>query len=359
MSPYLSSDLHLAIFGLCMGLVGSVLVSVCAWYYLRRVRIERPPIGTFNGRDIGILFVLLSTIPLFYLLLPRWLLTSFLAVTFLASISIGFGPVLRPTQLWLAIGSLIGLNIWMGNNLLGTALGWQMFWAENDIIILLGAVSVANLYVQGGMKMRHVAWFALALAGYDMIFTTIWPVTNALVEEFLGYPLDPSMGMRWGFDNAATGIGDLLVYALLVLTAFKAYGRRAGQIALAVVVTFGAVVPAFVPLLINYVDSRTDTLVPAQAWFGPAAYITYRIMRSRYGRERTMKEFEASADVVHPRVPIVGPPASPAAIRAGAAIPTDSPISPAPTLERDSMVGSESSNVVNSDSAAAGAGHPR
>jgi len=46
---------------------------------------------------------------------------------------------------------------------------------ENDIIIVLGAVSVANLYVQGGMKMRHVAWFALALAGYDMIFTTIWP----------------------------------------------------------------------------------------------------------------------------------------------------------------------------------------
>ena len=71
MSPYLSSDVHLAIFGLCMGLVGSVLVSVCAWYYLRRVRIERPPIGTFNGRDIGILFVLLSTIPLFYLFIPR------------------------------------------------------------------------------------------------------------------------------------------------------------------------------------------------------------------------------------------------------------------------------------------------
>jgi len=353
MSPYLSSDVHLAIFGLCMGVVGSVLVSVCAWYYLRRVRIERPPIGTFNGRDIGILFVLLSTIPLFYLLLPRWLLTSFLAVTFLASISIGFGPVLSPAKLWLGIGTLIGLNIWMGNNLLGTAFGWQMFWAENDIIILLGAVSVANLYVQGGMKMRHVAWFALALAGYDMIFTTIWPVTNALVEEFLGYPLDPSMGMRWGFDNAATGIGDLLVYALLVLTAFKAYGRRAGQIALAVVVAFGAVVPAFVPLLINYVDSRTDTLVPAQAWFGPAAYITYRIMRSRYGRERTMKEFEASADVVHPRTPILGPPALPAVVAA------DSPVSPAPTLVQHSTVVSESSGAPESDNAAAGAGHPR
>ena len=47
------------------------------------MRLERPAIGTFNGRDIGILFVLSSTIPLFYLVLPRWLLTSFLVVTFL------------------------------------------------------------------------------------------------------------------------------------------------------------------------------------------------------------------------------------------------------------------------------------
>ena len=36
-------------------------------------------------------------------------------------------------------------------------LGWQLFWVENDVIVLLAAVSVANLYVQGGMKLEHVA----------------------------------------------------------------------------------------------------------------------------------------------------------------------------------------------------------
>jgi len=101
------------------------------------------------------------------------------------------------------------------------------------------------------------------------------------------------------------------VYALLVLTAFKAYGRRAGQIALAVVVAFGAVVPAFVPLLINYGRLATDTLVPAQAWFGPAAYITYRIMRSPLRPGADDERFEASPDVVHPHVPVLGPLASP------------------------------------------------
>jgi hypothetical protein len=59
----------------------------------------------------------------------------------------------------------------------------------------------------------------------DVIFTAFWRLTNQLVQS-LGYPLDPSMGFRLGFDNAAVGIGDLLVYGLYVNAALKAYGRR-------------------------------------------------------------------------------------------------------------------------------------
>lgn len=312
-----SSAQHLAIFTLCVTVPSALLVCLLAKFYLRRVRIDRPAIGVFNGRDVVVLFVLLSTIPLFYLQLPRWLLTGFLVITFVSSLSIGYRPVLSPTKLWTGIGILLGLNIWMGNNALGTVLGWQLFWLENDVIVLLGAVAVANLYVQGGMKMRYVAWFALVLAGYDAFFTEVFPVTNALVEEFLGYPLDPSIGMRWHFDNAAIGIGDLFVYALFVISAFKAYGRAAGRAALAVVVAFGAIAPAVVPLAINYIDARNDTLVPAQAWFGPAAFITYLVLRRRHGAERTMQEFLASDDVVRPRA---DRPAEDAA-----------PVSPAPT----------------------------
>jgi hypothetical protein len=295
------SPLYLAVLVLCVTVPASVLVSACALYYLRRVRLDRPAIGTFNGRDMVILFFFLSTIPLFYLTLPRWLLTTFLVLTFVASLSIGYRPVLTSTRLWLAIGLLLGLNIWLGNNMLGTVHGWQLFWAENDVVVLLGAVSVANLYIQGGMKLRHVAWFAFVLGAYDLLFTAVFPVTNALVEEFLGYPLNPAIGMRWGMDNATVGLGDLLVYALFLLGAYKAYGRAAGRVAMGVVVLFGAVVPALVPLLINYIDSRTDTLVPVQTWFGPAAFLTYRWLRRRYGRERTMQEFLASDDVVRPR----------------------------------------------------------
>jgi hypothetical protein len=314
-----SSELTLALFALALSLVATVLVGGGSLFYFRRVRMERPAIGTFNRRDIIILFVLLSILPLVYLRLPRVVLTAFLALTFISALSIGLRPLLGSTRMWLVVGLLIGANIWLGNTLLGSVLGWQVFWAENSVVVLLSAIFVANLYVQGGMRLQHVAWFAGALAVYDVVFTSLYPVTNALVEEFLGFPLDPSVGMRWGFDNAAIGIGDLLVYSLFVLAALKAYGRAAARFAFGLVVAFGAVVPALIPLLINYVDARTDTLVPAQAWFGPAALLGYVWMRRRYGMERTMAECMASNDVAWRRLPL-----SPPAVAAPA--PTKEPV---------------------------------
>src|SRR3954454_7462106 len=298
-----SSAGFLALFSLLLATASALVVCTGGVAYLRRVRLERPAIGTFNGRDVLVLFVPLSTLPLFYLSLPRWLLTAFLVLTFCAALSIGLRPLLAPGRMWLLIGGLLGLNLWLGTNLLGTVLGWQVFWAENDVVVLLAAVFVANLYVQGGMRLSHVAWFALALAAYDLVFMSAFPLTNALVEEFLGYPLDPSVGMRWGFDNAAIGIGDLLVYGLFVLTAYKGYGPAAARLATGVVLVFGAAAPALVPLLVDYVDARTDTLVPAQFWFGPAAFLTWVWLRSRHGRERTVREFLASPDVVRPVPP--------------------------------------------------------
>jgi hypothetical protein len=298
-----SSDVTLAVFALALSLVATIAAGAGALFYFRRVRMERPAIGTFNRRDMIILFILLSALPLLYVRLPRVALTAFLTLTFLSALSIGLRPVLSSTRAWLVVGLLIGANIWLGNNLLGSVLGWQVFWAENSVIVLLSAIFVANLYVQGGMKLQHVAWFAGALAVYDVVFTSLYPVTNALIEEFLGYPLDPSVGMRWGFDNAAIGIGDLLVYGLFVVAALKAYGRAAARLALGLVVAFGAIVPSLVPLVIDYVDARTDTVVPAQAWFGPAALLGYVWMRRRYGVERTMAECMASDDVAWPRLP--------------------------------------------------------
>jgi len=202
--------------------------------------------------------------------------------------------VLGRTWLWLCTGLLIGANIWTSRTMLGTTAGWQLWWAELAVLVGLAAIAVANLYVQGGMKLRYVAWLALALGAYDVVFSSVYPLTSKLTQEFLGAPLDPSLGMRFGINNFAIGIGDLLIFALFTVAAYKAYGRSAAQLAFGLVVVFGAVVPSLVPLIINFIDARTDVLVPSQAFFGPAAFICYLWMRRRYGKERTMAEYRAS-----------------------------------------------------------------
>ncbi len=280
---------------------GAVLTSGAALYYLRRVRLERPAIGVFNGRDIRILFSFIVVLPLLYVLLPHWALTCFLSITFASALSIGLRPVLRPIPMWILIGTLIGANIWLNRTMLGTVYGWQLAWLEGDIAVLLAAMAVSNLYVQGGMKLKHVAGFALALAFYDVLFTTVLPVNSHLAEEFLGWPLDPSFGMRYGLFNFTIGVGDLLVYALFLIATFKAYGRTAARIAMGLIVAFGVVAVCVAPLILDtFITARTDVAIPAQTLFGPAAFVAYLWMRRHYGRERTMQEFLASDDVVRP-----------------------------------------------------------
>lgn len=276
--------------------VGIVVISMSAVFYFRRVRMERPPIGTFNGRDIVILVTFISVLPFLYGYLPNQLITCLLTVTFASALYIGYHQLLGPTRTWIGIGLLIGLNIWTSDHLLGTTLGWQLWWIELSVMVGLGAVAVANLYVQGGMRLQHVAWLSLALAVYDLIFATILPLTDKLVADYLSHPLDPLLGFRFGIDNYGVGLGDLLVYALFLTASYKAYGRNAARIALGLIVVVGAGVVCFVPLLFNFLDVELDVLVPSQVFFGPAAFLLYLWFKHRYGRERTMAEYLASQD---------------------------------------------------------------
>jgi len=265
---------------------------------------ERPPVGTFNGRDIVILLAFIVTLPFLYALLPNWLITCLLVITFASSLFIGYRPLLGATGAWLGIGLLIGLNIWTSHHLMGTTGGWQLWWAELSVLVGLGSIAVANLYVQGGMKLRHVAWLSLGLAGYDILFASYYPLTGRLIARYITHPFTPVVGMRFGEVDYAVGLGDLLVYSLFFVAAYKAYGAQAARIAAVVIVVMGGFATAFIPFLFNLSNANLDILIPAQSLFGPVAFLTYLWMKRHYGRERTMAEYLASQDdtVVAPQV---------------------------------------------------------
>lgn len=280
---------------LTVSVVATMTVSLGAVGYLRWVRAERPAIGTFNFRDVGTLFVFIVTLPIIYLALPRFWLTTFLLFTFGSALAIGLRPVLRPATLWLFIGAVLGANMYVARTMLGTQAGWQLYWVLVGTVVLISAISVANLYVQGGMQLRHAAWFTLLLAGYDYYFSQIVPLTPRLADRFQGYPLNAAVGMRFDVFNAAIGIGDLLAFAIFAAAAYKAYGAAALRLALAFIVVFGATAPSLTPLVLGaFTRGSLNIVVPVQTWFGPPAFLLYRWIRAHYGPERTMAEFRAS-----------------------------------------------------------------
>ena len=62
--------------------------------YFRRVRLDRPPIGAFNSRDLSILAAFIVLLPVLYLALPAGVLTGFLVVTFGRPLVIALRPIL-------------------------------------------------------------------------------------------------------------------------------------------------------------------------------------------------------------------------------------------------------------------------
>jgi hypothetical protein len=277
-------------------MTGTIVVSGGALAYFRRVRMERPPVGTFNARDVAILLVFIGILPFVYGWLPVPLVTCLLALTFGSALYIGYRPLLGQAGIWIGIGLLFGFNIWTSNHAMGTLPGWQLWFVEQAIVVALAAIAVCNLYLQGGMKLRHVAWLSLGLAGYDMIFASYYPLTGKLIARYITHPFTPLLGMRFGYEDYAIGLGDLLIYSLFFVAAYKAYGARAAAIAAGVIVVMGGLVTAYIPFLFNFTNANLDVLIPAQSLFGPFAFGTYLWMKRHYGRERTMAEYLASRD---------------------------------------------------------------
>jgi hypothetical protein len=268
-------------------LLGSMCTVACALAYSRRVRLPRPPVGTFNGRDLVILSVFVVALPLAYLRLPGNVLTGLLVVTFASGMFTALRPLLRRRLLLMAMGGAMAADFLLApaaHAAHGTPAGLASYWVINSLIVLVTAVGVANLYVQGGLRARHVAWFAVFLAAYDAIFTGVLPTMADLATAFAGRPLTAAVGFATPHHAASVGVGDLLVYALFATAAYRGYGRKGAAVALSLTAVFGALLPVFTPLVISGVQRRAGadgTVVPAQVFFGPAAFAGYLWLRRR------------------------------------------------------------------------------
>lgn len=279
------------LFQTTMPIIGALAAMVCALCYFQRIQLERPAIGVFNTRDVVILFGFIILLPFLYLAVPQTVLSCLLIATFSGSIYMGLRPLLLPRFIWLLIIVMMVATIVIVKGFLRTSIGWQVYWALNDIVILLVAISAANLYVQGGMRLSHIAGLQLFLIFYDFIFIVIFPVTPQLFDRFTGTLFTPAVIFSVGPYNSDIGLGDLLMYCLFTLAAYKGFGRQGLITAFIVIPIFGAIVPVLSPLALTFfVHGKGASAIPAQTFFGPAALVAYFLL-SHHRNEHRIGDF--------------------------------------------------------------------
>ncbi|MFD8146380.1 hypothetical protein [Streptomyces sp. NPDC059708] len=282
------------LFQLAVGCALALAVCGGAVGYFRTVRTPRPPIGVFNGADIFLMMGFVLALPYLYLALPGAVLPVVLALAFAGGLSVGYQPVIGDGRLrWALIAALIAAVL--AAHLAFGDTG-APYWIANSCVVGLVVVSATNINVQGGMRLGNVAWFLLALTAYDAFFAWVVPLTGELSAAIQGYPFAPAAGLRVGEDlGAVLGMGDLLAYALFTTAAYKAYGKAGLRTGLVLVVLFGALAPLATLHIAGAVTGHAPAMIPAQVFFGPAAFLGHLFLRRR-GPERRMADITFRRD---------------------------------------------------------------
>jgi hypothetical protein len=285
--------------GLLVILAHVAAAILLSWGYFRRYAVSRPPIGVFNLWDIAIMMAGIILVPYLYLLLPVWLVAGLLALGILSVLYFAWEPILRARwAIWLVALALvaadIGAALWLGP-------ATRVFFAVNNIVLLIAIVGITNLWAQSGMKARDVALLAGVLAVYDVIVTWQLTQTADLFGRLFDLPLAPILAWPIGMGGEWLGIGmgDMLLATVFPLVMRKAFGRVAGIGSL--VGNLGLIVA----LLTVAIVSRLQVLFPVMILLGPLMIVQYAYWRRRIGRERTTRQY-LQAEPVHTQPATLG-----------------------------------------------------
>jgi hypothetical protein len=268
-----------------------------SWVYFRCFRLTRPPIGVFNLRDIAVMIAGIVLTPYLYLLVPVWLVASLLASANLSVLYTLWEPIVRTRwAIWLAtlacVGAEVGAAFWFGTRS-------QAFLAVHNVVLVLAVVGVSNLWAQGGMQARDLAVLAGALAIYDAIASWLLPLMTDLFSRVANLAFTPLVA--WPLGRArlwlGLGLGDLLIAAVFPLVMRKAFGRRAGIMALATSLgVIGALLVLTLPGLKELGSLQAG--FPVMVALGPLIVLHYYYWRHRCGRERTTWQYQQAEPAI-------------------------------------------------------------
>ena len=276
--------------------LGHAAASVMlGWLAFRRLPLKRPTIGVFGLADVGFLLGGILVVPLLYLMLPLWVVGGLLALGALSALSLLAEPLLPCHAVrWAVLFALAAAEI--GSWWAGGGPGTETFEVNNVVTVLL-AVAVVNLWAQSGMKARDAAILGAALAVYDFVATWQLSLMGDLFARVAGLPFAPLVAWPVGADGRwlGLGLGDLLLLTAFPLVQRKAYGRRAGLVA--VVTGLGTLVG-----IVALAPVAGIVTFPVMIVLGPLMVVEYAWCARRLGSERTTHQYRLAEPARQPEL---------------------------------------------------------
>jgi hypothetical protein len=268
----------------CAG--GSILLGSL---YFRRYEMSRPPLSVVTLGDVAIMMGAVIIVPYLYLILPLSIVVGIFVLGVFSILYAMWEPVLHSRwAIWATALILLVADVF-AHRYTGSA--GTAYLLINDIVLVLTIVGIANLWAQGGMTARDVAMLALFLAGYDLIATSLLPLTNAMFDHLAGIPLTPVVAWGVGSQRLEIGLGDLLLATVFPLVMRKAFGSVAGFAAMAI--ELGAMAVMMIALSVASIHAT----LPLMTVLGPLLAAQYAYWRRERGAERTMRQYLLAASI--------------------------------------------------------------
>jgi hypothetical protein len=259
------------------------------WLYFSRYTIPRPPLGVFNRTDVVVMVGGIVALPYLYLALPLVVVALIFALAMLNVLALAAEPVVRiPRATWLIVLGIGAADV--GALIVAGPLSGP-FLVVNDLVIALAVVGVTNLWTQCGMRARDLATLGGILAIYDFVATARLPLTTDLIARLAAIPFAPVVAWPVGVNGewVGLGLGDLLFATAFPLVLRKAYGQKAGGLALVVSLATLAGLLALSAL------GTLPGAFPVMAILGPLMAVQERFWHRRIGEERTMRGYREAS----------------------------------------------------------------
>ncbi|MEU8699446.1 hypothetical protein AB0C61_17600 [Streptomyces sp. NPDC048680] len=259
-------------------------ITAAGAVYFGRVRMPRPPVGRYELPDVAVVSAVVVAAPLVYLELPRAAVAVVFGLVLCAALQFTLAPLFGGGRAWgVALGSVAATA---GCAFADRPLAVMVL---TDVLLAVAVVGVANMWAQSGMRSAHAAWFAGALACYDLVATGLTSVMDRFAAQVMGLPFAPLLAVTRGDPPVALGLGDLLLLVLFPLVAFKAFGRAAGLLAAGI----GLAVSAAVSLL--FALGALTGAFPLLTALGPLIVVQHVLWVRVRGAERTVAEWRRGA----------------------------------------------------------------